>query len=70
MSLPRMPLFALGGRTDSDEGAGAGETRAKAIELALTHQIVTKYASLIAIDRTPARAALAPSPKARPEKID
>ena len=52
------------------EGAGAGETRAKAIELALTHQLVTKYASLIAIDRTPARAALGPSPRARPEKID
>jgi len=30
------------------------ETRAKAIELALTHQLVTKYASLVAIDRAPA----------------
>ena len=52
------------------EGASAGEARVKAIELALTHQLVTKYASLIAIDRTPARAALGPSPRARPEKID
>jgi len=44
------------------EGAGAGETRAKAIELALTHQLVTKYASLHRpIDRTPARAAPRPS---------
>ena len=52
------------------EGAGAGEARAKAIELALTHQLVTKYASLIAIDRMPARAALGPSPRPKPEKID
>jgi hypothetical protein len=52
------------------EGASAGETRAKAIELALTHQLVTKYASLIAIDRTPARAVLGPSPRLKPEKID
>jgi hypothetical protein len=36
-------------------GAPAEETRAKAIELALTHRLVTKYASLIAIDRAPAR---------------
>jgi len=39
------------------EGAPAEETRAKVIELALTHHLVTKYTSLIAIDRTPARAA-------------
>jgi len=52
------------------EEAPAEETRAKLIELALTHQLVTKYASLIAIDRTPARAALAPAPRARPSKID
>ena len=39
------------------EGAPAEETRAKAIELALTHHLVTKYASLIAIERTPARPA-------------
>ena len=36
-------------------GAHAEETGAKAIELALTHRLVTKYASLIAIDRAPAR---------------
>jgi hypothetical protein len=30
------------------------ETRAKAVELALTHRLATKYASLVAIDRTPA----------------
>jgi len=52
------------------EGASAGEPRAKAIELALTHQLVTKYAGLIAIDRTPARPALAPAPRLKPEKID
>jgi len=51
-------------------GASAGEARAKAIELALTHQLVTKYASLIAIDRTPARPDLAPAPRLKPEKID
>jgi len=38
------------------EGASAEETRAKVIELALTHHLVTKYTSLIAIDRAPARA--------------
>jgi Ca-activated chloride channel homolog len=38
------------------EGAPAEETRAKVIELALTHHLVTKYTSLIAIDRAPARA--------------
>jgi len=48
----------------------AAEARAKAIELALTHQLVTKYASFIAIDRMPARAALGPSPRPKPEKID
>jgi len=37
------------------EGARAGDTRAKANELALTHHLVTKYAGLIAIERTPAR---------------
>ena len=63
------------------EEAPAEETRAKAIELALTHQLVTKYASLIAIDRTPARPVdpdrsaparevPAPAPRARPSKID
>jgi len=52
------------------EEGPAGETRAKLIELALTHHLVTKYASLIAIDRRPARAAPAPAPRLRPEKID
>jgi len=37
------------------EGAPAEETRAKVVELALTHHLVTKYTSLVAIDRTPAR---------------
>ncbi len=63
------------------EGTRAGDPRAKANELALTHHLVTKYASLIAIERTPARpldpdrgaparAVLAPAPRLRPEKID
>jgi len=39
------------------EAAPAEATRAKAIELALTHHLVTKYAGLIAIERTPARSA-------------
>jgi hypothetical protein len=37
------------------EKARAEEARAKALELVLTHQLVTKYTSLVAIDRTPAR---------------
>ena len=52
------------------EGAPAEETRAKAIELALTHHLVTKYTGLVTIERTPARSALAPAPRLRPEKID
>jgi hypothetical protein len=32
-----------------------GEARARAIELAATHQLVTKYTGLVAIDRTPPR---------------
>ncbi len=51
------------------EGAGAADTRAKAIELALTHHLVTKYTGLVTIERTPARSALAPAPRPRPEKI-
>ena len=39
------------------EAAPAEAARAKAIELALTHHLVTKYAGLIAIERTPARSA-------------
>ena len=38
------------------EAAPAEEMRAKAIELALTHHLVTKHIGLIAIERTPARA--------------
>jgi hypothetical protein len=38
------------------EGAPAEEIRAKVIEFAMTHQLVTKYTSLVAIDRGPARA--------------
>lgn len=38
------------------EGASADETKGRIIELALFHQLVTKYTSLVAIDRTPARA--------------
>jgi len=33
----------------------AGEAHARAIELAATHQLVTKYTGLVAIDRTPPR---------------
>lgn len=33
----------------------AGEARARAIELAATHQLVTKYTGLVAIERTPPR---------------
>jgi hypothetical protein len=36
------------------EGAPTGETRARALELALTHHLVTKYTSLVAIDQAPA----------------
>ena len=39
------------------EGAPAEETQAKIVELALTHHLVTKYTSLVAIDRSPARPA-------------
>jgi len=67
---------AEAGRTPADEdgrrarGSGRPGRRArKAVELALTHQLVTKYASLIAIDRTPARAAPGPR-RGRAEKID
>ena len=43
------------------EGARAADARAKAIELALTHQLVTQYAGLVAIERMPA-------PRPTPEK--
>ena len=56
------------------ERAPAEETRERASQLALTHQLVTKYAGLIAIERTPVRAVgpdrSAPAPRLRSEKID
>jgi hypothetical protein len=65
---PPMKTDAVG------KGTRAGDTRAKAIELALTHHLVTKYASLIAIERTPVRPvdsdAGARVPRPGPEKID
>ena len=39
------------------EAAAAEAMRAKAIELALTHHLVTRHIGLITIERTPARAA-------------
>ena len=39
------------------DGAPADETKAKVIELALAHRLVTQYTSLVAADRTPARPA-------------
>jgi hypothetical protein len=41
-------------KMEAREGAPTEETRAKALELALTHHLVTKYTSLVSIDRTPA----------------
>lgn len=43
---------------------------AKAVELALTHHLVTKYAGLIAIERTPARAADRDSDAPRPNQAN
>ena len=37
------------------EKGRADEARARAIELAATHQLVTKYTGLVAIDRAPPR---------------
>lgn len=42
-------------REKSGEGAREEETRAKVVELALAHHLVTKYTSLVAVDRTPVR---------------
>ena len=39
----------------ANEKARAEAAQAKAMELVLTHQLVTKYTSLVAIDRTSAR---------------
>jgi Ca-activated chloride channel family protein len=38
-------------------GADAGKTREAVIETALTHHLVSKYTSLVAVDKTPARPA-------------
>jgi len=49
-------------------GAPGDGTRATVSELALTHQLATKYSSLIAIDRAPARAPeTTPRPPAQPQ---
>ena len=50
------------------EGAPAEETRAKLSELALTHQLATKYASLTAIDRTPVRPEEQGRPRVRQQR--
>jgi Ca-activated chloride channel family protein len=42
------------------DGVAEDATRAQVIELALTHHLVTKYTSLVAIDRTPVRPANQP----------
>lgn len=41
------------GATQLDEPAPADEACAKASELVLTHQLVTKYTGLVAMDRSP-----------------
>jgi Ca-activated chloride channel family protein len=41
----------------SREGASPEETKARVIELALFHQLVTQYTSLVAVDHTPVRPA-------------
>jgi Ca-activated chloride channel family protein len=38
-------------------GADSGEVRAQVIDLALRHHLVSKYTSLIAVDKTPSRPA-------------
>ena len=63
-------LMAGEARGAEREGASAGDTRAKAIELALTHQLVTKYASLIAIERAPAHAVGRDSGAPRPSQAN
>jgi Ca-activated chloride channel family protein len=39
------------------DGAPEAEVRARVIEVATAHRLVTKYTSFVAVDRTPARAA-------------
>jgi hypothetical protein len=62
-------LMAGEARGALHEDASAEEMRAKVIELALTHQLVTKYTGLVAIDRpadhAPASAAETPPPEGR-----
>ncbi len=41
-------------------GADEGEIRPAAVETALTHHLVSKYTSLVAVDKTPVRAAADP----------
>jgi len=66
------PIKALQAQQGTDvvrEGMPAGEVRAKVTELALTHQLVTKYTGLIAINRAPARPATpAPAQRLSPAK--
>ena len=52
------------------ERAPAEETRERASQLALTHHLVTKYAGLIAIERTPVRAADRDSGAPRPNQAN
>ena len=52
------------------ERAPAEETRERASQFALTHHLVTKYAGLIAIERTPARAADRDSDAPRPNQVN
>jgi len=48
----------IGELTDAERrGANPEETRAEILETALTHHLVSKYTSLIAVDKTPARPA-------------
>jgi Ca-activated chloride channel family protein len=42
---------------DERRGADAEQTRASIVDTALTHHLVSKYTSLIAVDKTPVRPA-------------
>jgi len=44
-------------RDKERRGADAAETRSAIVETALTHHLVSKYTSLVAVDKTPARPA-------------
>ena len=59
---PRSGIAALWARAKIEDlldkerrGASAEETRAKVIETALAHHLVSKFTSLVAIDKTPVR---------------